>query len=111
MDQLKAQVKHQEGVSVIQLAGYLSVEGAEVLEKALLQVAGADKILLAFREETYLNSAGLVMLFDLIMPWLSRGKQFRIVHPSKHFRRVLQIMGLNRYAEIFEAEEQALAGW
>lgn len=111
MNQLKAQVKHQEGVAVIHLAGYLSTEAASVVEESFRQVEDASKILLSFQEETYLNSAGLVMLFDLIMPLLSRGKQLRIVHPSKHFRRVLQIMGLNRYAEIFEAEEQALAGW
>ncbi len=111
MSTFTAQVKHREGVSAIHLAGYLSAEAADVVEEALQQVADAGKVLLVFQEEGHINSAGLVMLFDLIMPLLSQGKKVRIAHPAKHFRRVLHIMGLSKYVEVFETEEQAIAGW
>ena len=112
MSELTAQVEYQEGISIIRLAGYLSSEHASPLEDAFQQIGDAEKVLLVFREQDMISSAGLAVLFDLILPLKEeQGTQFRIVQPSRHFRKIFDIIGLSQDVEVFEVEEQAVAGW
>ena len=96
---------------MIQLAGYLSSEVAGVMEEAFQQVAGAPKVLLVFQEKDFMTSAGIAVVFDCVLPLQAQGRQVRIVQPSKHFRKVFTIVGLSKDVEVFETEEEALAGW
>ena len=66
---------------------------------------------LVFAEKAFINSAGLAVLFDLILPAKDQGRQFRVVHPAKHFRKVFDIVGMSKDVEVFEGEEQAVVGW
>ena len=111
MSELTAQIEQQDGTSIICLAGYLSSENAGALEDAFEQVTAAERILLVFRENDFITSAGLAVLFDLILSAQERGKQVRIAQPAAHFRKVFDIVGLSRDVEIFEGREPALAGW
>ena len=111
MSKLTADVQHQDDRCSIHLAGYLSSDSAQPLEEAFVKAADYDKILLVFAEKTFVNSAGLAVLFDLIFPLQERGKQVRIAEPAAHFRKVFQIVGLSKDVEIFEDEAQAVAGW
>lgn len=111
MSSLTAQVQHQGDIATIRLAGYLSSEAAGVMEDAFQQAAGAAKVLLVFQEKDFITSAGLAVVFECVLPLQAKGRQVRIVHPSKHFRRVFDIVGLSKDVEIFAAEEQAVTGW
>ena len=84
--------------------GYASSDAYEPLHEAISQVQG-DKIILSFSEDSFLNSVGIAVLLDLILPLEDEGKDIRIVHPSKHFRRVFQIVGLSKDVPVFESEE------
>ena len=111
MTELTAQVQHQEDIATIHLAGYLSSENAQSLDEAFAQVGEAPKILLVFREQDMISSAGLAVLFDLILPLQEKGKQVRIAEPAAHFRKVFDIVGLSKDVDVFESEAQAVAGW
>ena len=111
MSTLTAQVKEQGEVSVIQLTGYLSSEVASVMEEAFRQVADTQKVLLVFQEQGFINSAGIAVVFDCVLPLQAQGRQVRIVQPSKHFRKVFDIVGLSKDVAVFAGEEEALAGW
>ncbi len=111
MSALTAQVRQQGEVSIIQLIGYLSSEAADTVEGAFQQVRDAEKVLLVFQEKDFITSAGLAVVFDCILPLQEQGRQVRIVQPSKHFRKVFDIVGLSKDVEVFESEEQALGGW
>ncbi|MBI2502732.1 MAG: STAS domain-containing protein [Candidatus Latescibacteria bacterium] len=111
MSTLTAQVKQQGEVSVIQLSGYLSSENAGPMEEAFQQAADAEKVLLVFQEKDFITSASLAVVFDCVLPLQAQGRQVRIVHPSKHFRRVFDIVGLSKDVEIFAAEGEAVVGW
>lgn len=111
MAEITAEVRTREGISVIELSGYLSSESATPLEEGMAQIREANRILLTFHNKAFINSAGLAVLFDLIFPLQEKGKEFRIVHPSKHFRKVFDIVGLSKDVDIFESEEEAMAGW
>ena len=94
MTELTAQVQHQAGIATIHLAGYLSSDNAQSLDEAFAQVGEAPKILLVFREGDMITSAGIAVLFDLIMTAEDQGQQVRLVQPMAHFRK--QQFGKNR---------------
>ena len=111
MNTLTAQIQHQGGVAAIRLNGYLSSEAAGAVEEAFRQAADAEKVLLVFQEKDFITSAGLAVVFECVLPLQAQGRQVRIVHPSKHFRRVFDIVGLSKDVEIFAVEGEAVAGW
>jgi len=111
MIEVTVTVEPKESLPVIHLDGYLSSESAAPLEEAFQQAADAEKVLLVFAEKAFINSAGLAVLFDLVLPAKEQGRQFRVVHPAKHFRKVFDIVGMSKDVEVFEAEVQAITGW
>ncbi len=111
MTELTAQVQHQEGIATIHLSGYLSSDSAGALDEAFAQVGDTGKVLLVFQAQDFITSAGLAVLFDLMLTAQEQGRQVRVVQPSPHFRKVFEMVGLSKEVEVFEAEELAVAGW
>ena len=68
------------------------------------QASDAPEILVAFDEKCFINSTGLAILFECILPLKDQGKDVRIVHPSARFRKVFDIVGLSRDVPVFESE-------
>jgi len=102
-----AEVVHTADCSTVRISGYISSDAAEPLESAFAQVADVQKVLLEFAEDAFLNSTGIAILFDLVLPLTDQGKDVRIVHPSQHFRKVFDIVGLSKDVAIFETREAA----
>jgi anti-anti-sigma factor len=75
----------------IHITGYCSVDTYEPLKVALSQIPG-DTIVLSFDEKSFINSTGLAVLMDLLLPIKER--QITLVHPKPHFRRVFEITGM-----------------
>ena len=111
MARLEVTTERRQELAVIELRGYLSAAAAAPLEAAFEQAADAAKILVVFQEQDFINSAGLAVLFDLVLAAKERGREARIVHPSRHFLKVFRIMGLSQDIGIFSTREQALEGW
>ena len=93
--------------ATVSIAGYVSTDAADALTAAFAGAHDAAKIVISFAEDSFLNSVGIAILLDLILPLKDEGKDLRIVHPSKHFRRVFQIVGLSRDVPVFESQATA----
>ena len=104
-----AEVILRDTHTVVQISGYISTDAADPLETAFQEASDAPGILVIFDERCFINSTGLAILFDLILPWRDQGKDVRIVHPSAHFRKVFDIVGLSKDVPVFESEDQAMA--
>jgi len=75
----------------IHITGYCTGDAYEPLKVALSGIAG-DTIVLSFDEKSFINSTGLAVLMDLLLPL--KDKQISLVHPKAHFRRVFEITGM-----------------
>lgn len=102
-----AEVVRTDDHSTVRIGGYISSEAAEPLEAAFAQVTDARAILVVFAGDAFINSTGIAILFDLVLPLKDEGKDVRIVHPAQHFRKVFDIVGLSRDVGIYESEEAA----
>ncbi len=86
----------------IHITGYVSSDAYEPLKEALSQVS-SDQIVLSCDEKCFINSTGLAVLMDLLLPLKDEGKKIALVHPKAHFRRVFEITGMTRDFEVLEA--------
>ena len=100
MNELTASMTTKPDHVEIHVDGYLSSDAADRLDEPFNQIGHSNKILLVFDEKCFINSSGLAVLFDLILPARDEGKEFRIVHPAPHFRKVFDIVGLSSDVEV-----------
>ena len=99
---------HDGDRAAIHIGGYISNDAADPLETAFGQVGDARRILVVFDEKCFINSTGLAILFELILPLKDQGKEVRIVHPSGHFRKVFDIVGLSRDVPVQASESEIM---
>jgi len=111
MNQIDVSTQADGDVTVIRVEGNVSTDAEEPIESAYADVCASEArhILLSFREEDYIDSAGIALIIHLAAEARDRDQVLRIAQPSKHFRRVFtDIIGLNEYVDIFASAEEAL---
>ena len=75
----------------IHITGYVTADAYDPLKEALEKITG-DTIVLSFDEKSFINSTGLAVLMDLLLP--IKDRSITLVHPKAHFRRVFEITGM-----------------
>lgn len=70
---------------------------------------GLKHIILNFDKVEYINSAGIATVISILSEARGRGQQLLIVGLNDHYRKIFRMVGVARYAEIFEDESSALA--
>lgn len=111
MSKLAVELQQQADRYTITIAGYLSADSAPSLEEIFAKAIECDKILLIFAEKMYINSTGILALFNMIFAAQEAGKQVRIAELPPHFKKMFDVMGLSQDVEIFDNEEMAVNGW
>ena len=119
MSSIGTRTERRDNVLVLHVEGYLSADahtGMAVAFAAACKDAKAiadpdAQIVFAFRDGDYINSAGVGILIELVMEGKERSVAFRFAHPSAHFRKIFEIVGLTKYVDVFPSTEEALAGF
>jgi len=105
--------REQNGITVYALEGRVDSEGAQTLD-ATLQNATADgkhKMVLEMGEVRYINSAGLRTLADILTQNQKAGGDLKLVNLHPKVRRVFQIIGFERFFNIYATVDEALAAF
>jgi anti-anti-sigma factor len=71
---------------------------------------GASKILLIFDENAYINSGGISVLIQLLAKTQQNKQQIGITGLSDHFKKIFNMVGITKFAKIYDAREEAIAG-
>lgn len=98
------------GVVVFTLSGRVDSDGANKLKAALYEQIGAGKykLLLVMRDVTYINSAGLRVLADVVTTAQQHGGNVRLVELNDRVRRVFEIIGFLQFFPVYENVVEAL---
>ena len=70
----------------------IAEDAGAVSVMALERVPASRSLTLRFDEAVFVNSSGLAVLMDLLLPIKDRG--ITLAHPKPHFRRVFEITGM-----------------
>ena len=106
-------IRKSGNTSILGIKGDLTANTGRIVEEAYQQVStsGAEKILLAFNGDNYINSAGIAVLITITAESREKGQTVRVTGLSEHFRKIFEMVGLTKYLTIFPTEEAALAGF
>jgi anti-anti-sigma factor len=115
-------VRYSGEVAIFDISGYLTEDSEEALNSAYQQekVQSLSKILLNFDEQSFITSSGFGLIVKLLWKLREKEQVLRVAHPSHQVRRIFNTIGLTRNVkgpesarttEIFESEEDALAGF
>lgn len=105
--------RRNNGVIIFVLDGRIDSEGATVLEEALHNrfEAGEYRLILDLAGVPYINSVALRTLAEAILTCRAEGGDVKLVALQPKVRRVLQIVGFDRYSAIYDTIEAALAAF
>lgn len=97
-------------VSVLRLKGFLDAHTASDLERAVQKLLDEKryKIIVNFRELTYISSAGLGVFMGFIEEVRNNGGDIKLTSMSSKIFRVFDLLGFPTLYEIRDEENQAL---
>jgi anti-anti-sigma factor len=113
MQQSKTEISVEigEAAAVLDIRGDVTVATEPALfeahEKACRQ--GAQRILLKMTEDTYVDSGGIAALLQLLVKVRESGQKAALSGVSRHNRKVLNMVGVDRLADIYNTAELALS--
>lgn len=107
---LKAHVRHQPGVSVVELHGEINASAEDVLNHAYAEAEQRelDVILFNFTDVHYINSTGIALIVSLLARARKQRRRLQACGLSDHYVEIFQVTRLSDFLHIFPDEASAL---
>ena len=101
----------QNGITVFVLEGRIDTEGSVDLDMTLQAAvsAGKYKMVLDMAQVSYISSAGLRTLADVVTKNKENGGDLKLVAVNRRVLRVLRIIGFDRFFSLHDTVEEAVA--
>ena len=112
-DELSVSTRERDGVAIIDLVGDVTTFAEEKINSAYAQLTnqGARHILLNFRQNDYINSAGIAILIGIVTEVNRNNQKLAVSGLSQHFQKIFRMVGLAQYADIYQDEDEAIKGF
>ena len=93
---------HSNDITTIDIHGGLTASAMEEMDTAFQKACEGNpsNIVLKFNEGGRINSTGIAIIINLMIDSRERGCRVYLTGMSRHFQKVFQLVGLNKYAEI-----------
>jgi anti-anti-sigma factor len=103
----------QDGVTVFALEGRIDTQGAVAMDQALQTAVEQEKnwMVLDMAEVSYISSAGLRTLADVLTKNKAAGGDLKLAQPSPRVMNVLSIIGFDNFFEIYDTVQEAVAAY
>lgn len=112
-DELNVSIRDRDGVAVIDLVGDVTTFAEEKINSAYSEVSskGARNILLNFRQNDNINSAGIAILIGIVNEVNRNNQRLAVSGLSQHFQKIFSMVGLAQYIDIYQDEDDAIRGF
>ena len=109
---LEASVRQERGGTVLDLRGEINGFAQEALNTAYAEAEAKDPgaILLNFEGVDYIDSAGIVLIGNLLAKARASKRRLLAYGLSDHYVEIFDITRLSDFVSIFPNEESALSG-
>lgn len=105
---MNVQVRHEDGVDIVELEGSLDGKTApEVRDRLQPVLAGAEKLILDLSRVDYLSSAGLRLLLLTYREITTRKGKVVLMGVSKEIQTVMSHTGFLGFFTLVDSREQA----
>ena len=109
-DELQADIRQHQQAAIIDLRGDVTSFADAKLHASFNDASASGKkhIILNFAAVDYINSAGIATIIAILAEARQRAQQLLIVGLSDHYRKIFRMVGVARYADLYDDERQAL---
>jgi len=97
-----AQVRHEDGVAVIDLTGEVSAAAEQTLLAAYAKTNGEPVVLLDFAAVDYINSTGIALIVGLLAQARTAGQEVQARGLAEHYREIFRITRLSDFMTILD---------
>ncbi len=110
-DEIQVSLRWENEAAVIDLIGDVTTFAEESINQAYQSASsdGAVNIIFNFRENDYINSAGIAILIGVVTEARKRDQKLLMTGLSAHFQKIFRMVGLTQYADLHPTVEDALA--
>jgi anti-anti-sigma factor len=98
------ELRREDGVAVLDLAGDVSAGAEAGLRDAYGPVAGEPVVLLDFSAVDYINSTGIALIVGLLAQARTSGQEVRARGLAEHYREIFRITRLSDFMTILDDE-------
>ena len=110
---MKISARRMDKITIFDITGSIDLSQSPEVRKVLLKEMRDDKVprvVLNLTQVNYIDSSGIASLVEGLKASRELGSRFILFGLTTNAREVLQISRLLSFFEIYESEEQALAG-
>ena len=104
-------LENHAAVTLIKIQGDITAFSESFLNEAYQRAnkEGKDRILLQFEPDAYINRGGIAVLIQLLALSRKNDQRIGITGLSGHFKKIFNMVGITKFAKIYDNTEQALA--
>ena len=97
-------------VTLFDIRGDVTALSEPFLNTAYTQAIdqGVGKILFKFGKDVYINSGGIALLIQILAETQKNKQQAGITGLSDHFKKIFNMVGITKFAKIYDSVEAAL---
>ena len=104
-------LKTRGSIVILNIQGDITSFSEPFLNQAYKEAndQGTEKILLKVDEGAYINSGGIAVLIQILAQTKKNNQVIGITGLSDHFKKIFNMVGITKFAEIHNDVESALA--
>jgi anti-anti-sigma factor len=106
------QLEQQNNVTLMRIQGDITAQSEPVINEAYKKAdeqGAAQKIIIQFEEDVYINSGGIAVLIQILAHTQKKNQQIGIAGLSDHFKKIFNMVGISKFAGIYNTIEDAIA--
>ena len=100
-----------QNIPVIEIEGDLTSDADSDVKKIYSEIKSKysdNKILINFEQTKYINSSGIATLINIIQETNEKNGKIAFVGMSDHLQKVMDIVGISDFVEIYGKNEEAI---
>jgi anti-anti-sigma factor len=104
-------LERQNDIALVHIQGDITAQSEPYINQAYKEFndqGNVTKILIQFEEEAYINSGGIAVLIQILAQTQKNDQQIGITGLSEHFKKIFRMVGITKFAKIYDGLEEAV---
>jgi anti-anti-sigma factor len=104
-------LERQDDIAIVNIRGDVTAQSEPFINEAYKKLNDTEsipKILIQFEEDAYINSGGIAVLIQILAQTQKNDQQIGITGLSEHFKKIFHMVGITKFAKIYDGLEEAL---
>ena len=106
-------LQQQGDVTIMDVRGDITSYSESIFKEVYQQVLDQDprKIILKIEKFAYINSGGIALIIQTLYKITENNQLAAIAGVSPHFKKIFNMVGITKFAKIYDTVEVALEGF